>query len=275
MEVWNALSPAHIKEWINMNDKCVLITGGIRNTGLACAKKFLSEGWTVFITSRNGEEASEKAEELSALYGQNCFGLHYSPRDAKEEIEGLFKQISDRNCIIRCVVCTAADLGLAQDALKVDVDAWENVLLTNVVGYFAPARTAAREMIKANITSDGAIVFIGSINFRDTIPGRSAYVASKGAIYSMTKALALDFAPYGIRVNCIMPGPIWTSRYENDPVKAAKKAEPVPLGRVSRTEEIAESVYFFAGSKSGNATGAGLIIDGGIDSISAGVSSFL
>lgn len=258
-----------------MNDRCVLITGAVRNTGLACAKKFLSEGWTVFITSRDGAEAEKKAAELSAQYGQNCFGLAYCPRNAKEEVEGLFEMIAEKDCTVRCVVCTAADLGLAQDALNVDTGAWEDVLLTNVVGYFAPARTAAREMIKANIAKDGAIVFIGSINFRDTIPGRSAYVASKGAIYSMTKALALDFAPYGIRVNCIMPGPVWTSRYENDPVKAAKKAEPVPLGRVSRTEEIAEGVYYFASGNSGNATGAGLIIDGGIDSISAGAKAFI
>lgn len=257
------------------NNKCVLITGAVRNTGLAAAKKFLSEGWTVFITSRDGEEALKKANELSAEYGQNCFGLAYSPRNAKEEIESVFEEIHSKGFTVNSVVCTAADLGLAQDSLNVDVDAWEDVLLTNITGYFAPARTAAREMIKAGCAKDGSIVFIGSINFRDAIPGRSAYVASKGAIYSMTKALAIDFAPYGIRVNCVMPGPIWTSRYDADPAKAAKKAKPIPLGRVSRTEDIAESIYFFASEKSGNATGSGLIVDGGIDSISAGLEAFI
>lgn len=258
-----------------MKNKCVLITGAVRNTGLATAEKFLREGWTVFITSRDRQEAEEKAKELSDKYGQACFGLEYTPLHAKEEVEGLYKEISEMGYTVNCVVCNAAHLGLSQDALEVELDEWEEVLLTNVTGYFATARTAAREMIHAGVSKEGSIVFVGSINYRNAIPGRSAYVASKGAIYSMAKALALDFAPYGIRVNCLMPGPIWTTRYDADPEKAAKKAEPVPIGRVSTTEEIAEGIYYFATEKSGNATGAGLIIDGGLDCITASVDAFV
>ena len=248
--------------------KCVLVTGAVRNSGLGIAKKFLQEGWTVFITSRNADDARKKADELTEKYGVPCYGLGYSPLHAKEECEGLFAQVAERGYVLDCVVCNAADLGLNQDALTVDLQDWENVLLTNVMGYYVPARLAAREMIRAG--KKGSIVFIGSINYRNAIPKRSAYVASKGAILSMTKGLALDFAPHGIRVNCVMPGPIWTSRYDADPVKAARKAEVVPLGRVSTTAEIGSSVYFFATEQSGNATGSGLIIDGGLDSVVSG-----
>ncbi len=244
---------------------CALITGAVRNTGLAAARKFLREGWSVFITSRNGQEAEKKAKELSEEFGQTCIGLSYTPFNAKEEAEYLFRRIAALGYFVQCAVCNAANLGLSQDALEVPLDEWEEVLLTNVTGYFATARTAAREMIRENAAKHGTIVLIGSINYRNAIPDRSAYVASKGAIYAMTKALALDFAPFGIRVNCLMPGPIWTTRYDADPEKAKKKAKPVPIGRVSTTEEIAEGIWFLATDQSGNATGSGLIIDGGLD----------
>ena len=251
--------------------KSVLVTGAVRNTGLGIAEKFLQEGWTVFLTSRNAAEAETKADELSAVYHQECYGLGYNPLYAKEEGELLFQKIADRGYTLDSLVCNAADLGRWQNPLEVDLQAWENVLLTNVVGYFVPARIAAREMIRAGKASTGTIIFIGSINCRDALPERSAYCASKGAIRSMTKALALDFAPYGIRVNCVMPGPIWTTRYdEMDPQEAAKRESLVPLGKASTAAQIAGGVYFFATDASGNATGSSLVMDGGMDSIVAG-----
>ena len=248
-----------------MKNKCVLITGAVVNTGLATAQTFLSQGYTVFITSRNGQEATLKAQQLSKQYGGECFGLEYSPINAKEQVESLYKQIADKGYTVSVVVCNAADLGLSQDALEVDLDDWEKVVLTNVTGYFATARTGAKQMIEKGASQNGAIIFVGSINYRNAIPCRSSYVASKGAILSMTKALALDFAPHGIRVNCVMPGPIWTTRYDQDPEKASKKSKPIPIGRVSTTQEIANAIYYLATNQSGNATGTGLIIDGGLD----------
>jgi len=250
------------------NTKCALVTGAVRNTGLAAAEKFLQEGWTVIITSRSAGEAEEKAAELTEKYGRPCYGYQYTPLTAEESCEELFSKIDSLGLTVDAVVCCAADLGLNQDALTVDIKTWTNVVTTNVIGYFAPARAAALRLIEAK--KPGTVVFIGSINCRDAIPHRSAYVASKGAIRSMTKGLALDFAPYGIRVNCIMPGPIWTTRYDADPEKAARKASVVPLGRVSQASEIANAIYFFSTDASGNATGSGLVIDGGLDSVVAG-----
>lgn len=251
-------------------ERCALITGAVRNTGLAVARKFLKEGWTVFITSRSGKEAKQKAAELSAQFSRPCYGLEYSPRDAADRIEILFSEIAAKGCTVNAVVCAAANLGLAQNSLTCEAEDWEDVFFTNMTGYFAPAKTAVREMLRQGKTEGGTVVFIGSINFRNCIPDRSAYVASKGGILSLTKALAVDFAQYGVRVNCIMPGPIWTSRYDADPAKAERKAEPIPYGRVSSAEEIANAVYYFSTEESGTATGTGFIIDGGLDSIYAG-----
>ncbi len=249
-------------------ENCVLITGAVRNTGLAVAKRFLREGRAVFITSRDAGEAARRAEELSSAFSAPCFGLGFSPLHAETEASRLFETIAGKGYCAGTAVCTAAALGLGQDALSCRPEDWAEIFFTNMTGYFSVARGAAREMIRADAARTGSIVFIGSINYRSAIPGRSAYVASKGGILSMTKGLAVDLAPHGIRVNCVLPGPIWTSRYDADPVKAAKKAEPVPLGRVSAAEEIAEAVYYLSSPASGNMTGAGLVIDGGLSSLS-------
>ena len=251
--------------------KSVLVTGAVRNTGLGIAEKFLQEGWAVFITSRDEENAKAKASELAEKYCQPCFGIGYDPLNAKKEAEEIFTKIAKEGYVIDTLVCNAANFGVGQDPLTIDLEEWENVLLTNIMGYFAPARIAAREMIKAGKAKTGTIIFIGSINYRDSLPRRSAYCTSKGGIRTMTKALALDFAPYGIRVNCVMPGPIWTTRYDAmDASEAERRASLVPLGKVSTAAQIAGGVYFFATDASGNATGSSLIMDGGMDCLVSG-----
>ncbi len=251
-----------------MNDKKVaLITGATVNTGLAIAERFLKEGWVVFITGRPGDNAKETAQMLSEKYGSECYGLEYTPLYARTEGEALVKSITDMGYCPDVFVGNAANLGLDQNALTCDVQDWEEVLITNVMGYFVPARAVANAQIAAGKSQRGSIVFIGSVNAINTIPGRSAYTASKGAILSMTKGLALDFAPHGTRVNCVMPGPIWTDRYDRNPAQAARKADALPLKRVSTTEEVANCVYFFATEASGNATGSSMVIDGGLTSI--------
>ena len=155
------------------------------------------------------------------------------------------------------------------DPLKVEAEAWINTLNTNVVGYFLPAREAARQMVRCG--KQGTVIFIGSINYKDALPDRSAYVASKGAIRSMTKALAIDFAKYGIRVNCIAPGPIWTNRYEEmDPAEAEQRRKLVPLQTISTPENIGNIAYFLATETSQNMTGSVVVVDGGMDCLIAG-----
>lgn len=251
--------------------KCVLITGAVRNSGLGMARKFLKEGWTTIITSRVEEDAAAVAAELQAEFGTPCYGFGYTPANAKQEIETLFKKIDNAGLTLDSVICNAANLGRWMNPLEVDIDEWAEVLNTNVVGYFAPARAAANQMIKSGKSKHGTVIFIGSINYRDALPERSAYVASKGAIRSMTKALALDFAPYGIRVNCIAPGPIWTTRYDElDPAEAEQRRQLVPLKSITTKENMGEIAYFLASESSQNMTGSVMIVDGGMDSIVSG-----
>lgn len=251
--------------------RCVLITGAVRNSGLGIARKFLGEGWATFITSRVQADAETTAAALAKEFDAPCIGLGFSPLHAIEETHTLFERIEAEGYALDSLVCTAADLGRWMDPVTVDPIAWENVLLTNVVGYFMPAREAVKQMVNAGKADHGTIVFVGSINYRDALPERSAYVASKGAIRSMTKALALDFAKYGVRVNCIAPGPIWTTRYEEMiPEEADRRRELVPLKCITTAEQMGNVTYFLATDTSSNMTGSVLIIDGGMDSIVAG-----
>ncbi len=250
-------------------NKCVLITGAVRNAGLGMARKFLSEGWDVVITSRVEEDAKKKAAELSAEFDAKCCGFGFAPLNAQQEVPLLFQKLEEEGIALDSVICNAADLGRWMDPLKVEAQDWINVLNTNVVGYFLPAREAARQMVKNG--KQGTIIFIGSINYKDALPDRSAYVASKGAIRSMTKALAIDFAKYGIRVNCIAPGPIWTNRYdEMDPAEAEQRRKLVPLQTISTPDNIGNIAYFLATETSQNMTGSVMVVDGGMDCLIAG-----
>ncbi len=249
--------------------KTVLITGAVRNSGLGIARKFLSEGWNVVITSRSEADAQAKAKELSEEFGVKCHGFGFSPLNAIEETPILFEKLKKAGLVLDSIICNAADLGRWMDPLTVDAQDWINVLNTNVVGYFLPAREAARQMTDNGIR--GTIIFVGSINYKDALPERSAYVTSKGAIRSMTKALAIDFAKYGIRVNCIAPGPIWTNRYdEMDPEEAEQRRKLVPLQTISTPDNIGNIAYFLTGEESQNMTGSVVVVDGGMDCLVAG-----
>ena len=252
--------------------KSVLITGAVRNSGLGIARKFLQEGWQTVITSRNEEDAKRVAAELQSEFGVPCFGFGFSPLDAITDTEILFQKIENAGIKLDCLVCNAADLGRWMDPLTVDPIEWQNVLTTNVVGYFMPARAAVKQMLKTGKAKGATIVFVGSINYKDALPERSGYVASKGAIASMTKALALDFAQYGVRVNCLAPGAIWTTRYESefDEKEVESRRSKIPLKDFSTKETMGNNAYFLATEASYPMTGSVMIVDGGSDAIMSG-----
>lgn len=248
--------------------KSVLIIGGERNSGLGIARKFLSEGWTTVITSRAENKIKTLAAKLTKEFSTPCYGFRYSPIDAITDTDVLFAEIEKEKIELDAVVCVAADLGRCMDPLTVDAEAWANVLHTNVLGYFVPAREAVKQMIRTGRAKGATIVFVSSINYITALPERSAYVASKGAICSMTKALAIDFGKYGIRVNCLAPGAIITDRYDGlSEEEYERRRSSIPLGEFSTKETMGENAYFLASSASAPMSGSVIIVDGGMSSI--------
>ncbi len=248
--------------------KSILITGATRNTGFVMAKKFASEGWAVFITSRDQEAAERAAKEIREEFGTPCFGYQYDPVDI-HSVDALLTKVKAEGYVLDSVVMNAAAQGLNTDPLTVDIDDWASVIMANVVGGFNLARSVAREMVANG--KQGTLVFIGSICYQNCNVLRSSYNASKGGILSTTKSLAMDLGQYGIRVNCLMPGPIYTERYDvlTEEVRQFRNAQ-VPIGRVSTAEDIAGGVWFLATELSGNMTGSGVIMDGGVHALNAG-----
>ena len=250
--------------------KAVLVTGAFAGIGLGIAEKFLKEGCTVFITSDDLNLAEKKAAELKEKFGVECIGIKYNPLHAKVECNNMFTAIAEMGYLIDKLVCAHDALGTGQDTLQVAVEDWENVVLANVMGSYIPARVMTKELVAAGCTG-GDVVFIGSSVDTSAVPGRSAYVASKGAISSMTRALALDFAKHHIKVNCVVAGPVKTERWDLLSEEKAKSIETlIPLGKVVSTEQVANAVWFFASSGSSGVTGASLVVDGGLDCVIPG-----
>lgn len=248
--------------------KSVFITGAARNTGLGIAKKFASEGWAVFVGSRKLEDAQRAVKEIQSFYDVPCFPMQYDIGEVYGA-DAAIEEIRQKGFALDCVVLNAAAQGLNTDPLTVDIDEWASVIRANVIGNFNLARTVAREMVNNKVK--GTIVFLGSITYQDCNVLRSSYNASKGAILSITKSLAVDLGQFGIRVNCLMPGPIYTERYDVlDEATRQHRNELVPIGRVSTAEDVAGGVWFLATELSGNMTGSGVIMDGGVDCINSG-----
>jgi NAD(P)-dependent dehydrogenase (short-subunit alcohol dehydrogenase family) len=160
------------------------------------------------------------------------------------------------------VTCAGVEKhGLGHEFSEVDFD---RIIDVNLKGTWLSARSAVNAMIKAG--HGGTVVMIGSINSVVGNPGASAYCASKGGVLMLGKTLALDWAPFGIRVNIVGPGVVDTpmsARSLADPAKRARMMDRTPLGRPAPPEEIASVIAFLTSEASSFMTGAYLPVDGG------------
>lgn len=240
--------------------KSVFITGATTNTGLGIAHKFAKEGYAVFIGSRSGEQANETAEMLKEKYGVFSKGYDMIVGD-EDNVNEIFDDIASIGYPVDAVVLNAANLGIRQEFLTVDMKDFSNVINTNICWNFMITRAAAKQMIKKG---GGSVVFINSNTAYRAIPDRIAYSASKSGALGMMRALAFDLGKYNIRVNAVLPGMIKTDRWENNYNNCREAlSNYTPLGDIASFEDIANAVWYFASDNSLNTTGAELVVDGG------------
>lgn len=246
--------------------KAVFITGATVGTGLATAEKFASEGYDVFVTSRREEAAQATAEDLKQRFGIFARGFGLDIRD-EERVKEVFREIDALDRFVETVVLNAADMGFGTDPAK-GMDLWtcdladfQRVFETNLVWNFSIVRQAALRMREYR---KGAIVFISSNTAYRAIPNRTAYCASKGGINSLSKALAVDLGPYGIRSNVVLPGTIKTQRWVEMGSKQIVNGELTPIGDISDFEDIANAAWYLGTDLSKNVTGTEIIVDGGM-----------
>lgn len=240
-----------------MSNKTAIVTGGNSGLGFATAKKLCDNGIKTFIIGRSKEKTEEACREI----GVNAIPVLYDLNDIAG-IPAMIESITKNNSID--ILVNNAGINLKKEFSDVTDEDFLSVIHTNLLSVFAVSREVVKNM-KEN--GGGSIVNISSMASQYGIPKVIAYSASKGAIESMTRAMAVELATFGIRVNCIAPGFIKTkmssTALDNDPERKNKVLGRTPMGFLGEPSDIADAVYYFALNESKYTTGTVLPVDGG------------
>ncbi len=245
---------------MRFRNKIVLVTGAGQNTGLGIAECFAAEGATVYLNDRTPEAVNRA---VAALRQRGFRKIHSVPADigSPGEVEEMFRQIKTKAKRLDVLVNNAANLGIGTGFLETKLEFFEAVIRVNLIGTFLVSQHAARLMAEKG---GGVIVNIGSAVSTRAIRDKTAYLSSKGGIDALTRSMALDLGPRGIRVNNVAPGYIHSDRWEVLPEKHVKRRRKnVPLGREATPEDIGRAVLFLASTDASNITGIRLVVDGG------------
>ena len=239
----------------------VLITGASRGIGAACARRFARDGWRVAVHYYKSEpEALALAEELRAA-GNEAVPVRGDLSDsaqAARAVEAAQAALGHLDALV-CNAGVALPVQLLTDTTD---GQWRRVMGTDLDGVFYTLRAAIPDMVSRKA---GAIVTISSMWGVTGGSCEAPYSAAKAGVIGLTKALAKELGPSGIRVNCVAPGAIRTdmTAFLTEEDRAALAGE-TPLGRMGDPEEVAEAVRFLAGEESRFITGQVLRVDGGM-----------
>jgi len=234
--------------------KVALVTGAGHGIGRAIAVRFAREGAQVGV---NDVDAA-RAEDVAAAIGEQALAL---PADVSraDQVDAMFDRLLDRFGRIDVLVNNAGLIDVERHVLEADEEWWDRVLDVNLKGQFLCASRAARELAKRG---GGCMINLSSGGARQAHRGMVSYDASKGGVEAMTRALALDLAPYGIRVNALAPGAINVMGLSEE--EARRRGETVPLGRVGTPDELAGPAVFLASDDAAYVTGVVISVDGGL-----------
>jgi cyclopentanol dehydrogenase len=241
-----------------LEGKVALVTGGARGQGAAEAELFCGEGASVVLADILDDVGEQKAEALRSA-GHDAVYRHLDVSD-QGQWESVVGETEAEQGKLDVLVNNAGIVNFG-GVVECTDEEWSQALAVNQTGVFLGMRAAAARMRKAGA---GSIVNTSSIFGVNAVRGYFAYQASKGAVVQMTRAAAVDLAPDGIRVNCVLPGLILTDMTKIEPEEAvAENIEMTPLGRGGEANEVAHGVLFLASDEASFVTGAVLPIDGG------------
>jgi 3-oxoacyl-[acyl-carrier protein] reductase len=235
--------------------RVVLVTGGSRGIGLACANWFLARGDRVAITSRTG------AVEHGLDAGMDRFMSLTCDVTDPEQVTAAYSAIEEAWGPVEVLVANA---GITRDTLvlRMSEEAWSEVIDTNLTAVFRVAKRALTKMIRLH---RGRVIMISSVGAFIGSAGQANYAASKAGLVGMARSMAREVASRSITVNVVAPGLVETNMLAALGEERMREIRAqVPLGRVARAEEVAEAVGFLASAGAGYVTGVVLPVDGGL-----------
>ena len=255
-----------------MSNRTIIVTGAAKGIGLACAQRLVEDGHRVVLADMDADQGSRAALDLAAGSDRAVF----IEADVSDElnVHNLIAETLSSFGRIDGLINNAA-IAVKGGALDMSVEDFDRNIAVNLRGPFLVSRAVARHMVKEIEQRDDrsrlndrpyAIVNMSSINDTVAIPDYLAYTTSKGGLRQMTRAMALELAPYGIRVNAIGPGSIKTemlAKVNNDPAAMNKILSRTPLGRPGLPDEIAAIASWLLGEESSYITGQCIYADGG------------
>lgn len=238
-------------------NKIVMVTGAAHGIGRAIALRFGSEGAQVVVNDVDTAGAEATVQAIISHGGQAVPGV--ADVSDKSQVDRLFDTVLERFGTVDVLVNNAGVINVERHFLEADEAWWDHVLAINLKSVFLCSYRAAQVMARRH---QGVIINMSSGGATHSHRGMAAYDASKGGIEALTRAMALDLAPYGIRVNALIPGSI-DSQGMNPEIKR-ERGVTVPLGRVGEPEDLAGPAAFLASSDASYITGHIIAVDGGL-----------
>ncbi len=245
---------------IELDGRIALVTGASRGIGRAISLALAGAGAHVVVNyAKSADKAKALVEEIVASGGSaEALGADVSK---PEEVEGLFREISERHKRLDILVNNA---GIIKDTLLAGMSTkdWDRVIEVNLRGAFLCSRAAVELMMKEH---SGTIINVASTSAVAGGRGQTNYAASKGGLLSFTRAAAVELGGKGIRVNAVLPGMVVTDMSSRIRKRAGEELlKRTPLGRFGEPAEIADLVVFLASDRASYITGQGFVIDGGL-----------
>lgn len=245
-----------------MGNRVIVITGGSSGIGKATAKLFAQDGEHVVILNRNEKAGAETKAELHALGGS----VLYVKTDIaiESQVEAAFAKAVEKFGKIDILFANAA-IQINKPVYETTKEDWDQMIGANLTGTFLCCRAASKYMMKQK---SGCIVICSSGHAFMSYPGYTGYAATKGGQVAFMHACAIDLAPYGIRVNCIIPGatesPLLKYHLSIHPEDEQRILQKIPLGRFATGEDIAKGVRFLASPDANYVAGSCLMVEGGL-----------